>query len=58
VAFSPDGHALASVGDAPEAALRLWNLETGEERTWQGHTGHIHGLAFSPSIRALVGHVW
>src|SRR5262249_54206996 len=52
VAFSPDGHTLASVGDAPEA-VRLWNLETGEERTWQGHTGHVNGLAFSPSAPLL-----
>jgi WD40 repeat protein/serine/threonine protein kinase len=53
LAFSPDGHILASVGDAPEAAVRLWNLETGEETTWQGHTGHIRGLAFSPSAPLL-----
>ena len=53
VAFSPDGHILAAVGDAPEAAVRLWDLDTGQERTWQGHTGHVYGLAFSPSAPRL-----
>jgi WD40 repeat protein len=48
VAFSPDGRILAAVGDAPEASVRLWDLETGEAMTWKGHTGHVHGLAFSP----------
>jgi WD40 repeat protein len=53
LAFSPDGRMLAAVGDAPEAAVCLWNLETGEETTWEGHTGHVHGLAFSPSAALL-----
>ena len=53
VAFSPDGHTLAAVGDAPEAAVRLWDLDTGQETTWDGHTGHITGLAFSPSAPLL-----
>jgi WD40 repeat protein len=48
VAFSPDGRTLAAVCDAPEAVVRLWDIETGEETTWKGHTGHVHGLAFSP----------
>jgi WD40 repeat protein len=26
----------------------LWDVETGEETTWKGHTGHVHGLACSP----------
>ncbi len=49
VAFSSDGRTLAAVGDAPESAVRLWDLETGAETTWKGHTGHVHGLAFSPA---------
>jgi WD40 repeat protein/tRNA A-37 threonylcarbamoyl transferase component Bud32 len=53
VAFSPDGHTLAAVGDAPEAAVRLWDLDTGQETTWEGHTGHVAGLAFSPSAPLL-----
>jgi WD40 repeat protein len=41
------------VCDAPEAAVRLWDLKSGEETTWEGHTGHVHGLAFSPSASLL-----
>jgi WD40 repeat protein len=58
VAFSPDGRTLAAVGDAqvprrvwllgPKATVHLWDLETGKEKTWEGHTGDVHGLAFSP----------
>jgi WD40 repeat protein len=53
VAFSPDGNTLAAVGDAPGAAVRLWDLRTGGETTWEGHAGHVHGLAFSPSAPLL-----
>ena len=49
VAFSPDGRTLAAIGDAPDAAVRLWDLETGQETTWGGHTGAVRGLAFSPA---------
>jgi WD40 repeat protein len=57
VAFSPDGRTLAAVCDGPEAAVRLWDIETEQETTWQGHTGHVHGLAFSPvgSLLATCG---
>src|SRR5262249_24618646 len=53
VAFSPDGRTLAAVGDAPESAVRVWDVETGRASTWEGHTGHVHGLAFSPSAPTL-----
>jgi WD40 repeat protein/serine/threonine protein kinase len=49
VAFSPDGRTLAAVGDGPESAVRLWDLETGKETTETGHTGPLRGLAFSSS---------
>jgi WD40 repeat protein len=48
VAFSSDGRTLAAVSDGPEAMVRLWEIETGEETSWKGHTGNIYGLAFSP----------
>jgi WD40 repeat protein/tRNA A-37 threonylcarbamoyl transferase component Bud32 len=53
VAFSPDGKTLAAVTDGPDAAVRLWNLETKQETTLLGHTGAIHGLAFSPTACVL-----
>jgi WD40 repeat protein len=53
VAFAPDGRTLAAVCDAPEPAVRLWDLDTGRETTWPGHTGHVLGLAFSPSAPLL-----
>src|SRR5262249_8036025 len=53
VAFSPDGCTLAAVGDAPESAVRLWDLDTGQETTWPGHTGHVLGLAFAPAAPLL-----
>jgi WD40 repeat protein/tRNA A-37 threonylcarbamoyl transferase component Bud32 len=49
LAFSPDGHTLAAVTDAPEAAVCLWNLETGEQTTGHGHAGKVQGVAFTPA---------
>jgi WD40 repeat protein len=48
VAFSPDGRLLAAASEAPEAALRLWDLETKEGRALTGHSHHILGLSFHP----------
>jgi WD40 repeat protein len=53
VAFSPDGRTLAAVVDAPESALHLWDLDTGQETTWPGHTGHVLGVACSPTAPLL-----
>jgi WD40 repeat protein/serine/threonine protein kinase len=53
LAFSPDGTTLAAVGDGPEPAVCLWNLQSGQERTWHGHTGHVQGVAFSPAAPLL-----
>jgi WD40 repeat protein len=48
LAFSPDGRTLAAVSDAPDATLRLWDVETKEARVLTGHTGNILGLSFHP----------
>jgi WD40 repeat protein len=53
VAFSPDGHTLAAVGDAPRPVVRLWDLGTEAATDLPGHTGHVHGLAFSPAAPLL-----
>jgi WD40 repeat protein len=49
LSFSPDGRALAAVSEAPEAYLRLWDLETKSERTFPTDSSHILGLSFHPS---------
>jgi WD40 repeat protein len=49
VAFSADGRTLAAICDAPETAVRLLDLETGEATAWEGHTGPVGGLAFAPA---------
>jgi WD40 repeat protein len=49
VAFSTDGRTLAAAGAAPDAIVRFWDLESGKETTCEGHTGDVHGLAFSPA---------
>jgi WD40 repeat protein len=49
LAFSLDGHTLAAAGDAPDAAVHLWDLDTGQEMRLEGHTGPVRGLAFAPT---------
>ncbi|HEX4148014.1 MAG TPA: LamG-like jellyroll fold domain-containing protein, partial [Pirellulales bacterium] len=48
LAFSPDGHLLASGSAKDECAARIWDLATGKERAeLTGHTGGVF-VAFSP----------
>ncbi|HRZ47367.1 MAG TPA: serine/threonine-protein kinase [Candidatus Paceibacterota bacterium] len=49
LAFSPDGHILASSAGYSGAAIRLWDAATGQPLgSLEGHERFIHALAFSP----------
>jgi WD40 repeat protein len=52
LAFSPDGKKLLW-GDK-DATVNLWDLETGEVRTFKGHTDTCEGVAFDPKGRWIV----
>jgi WD40 repeat protein len=55
IAFSPDGHTLAS--DGSDEPTRLWNLRTHGELGGRltGPSAGLHALAFSPDGRTLAG---
>src|SRR5262249_29729574 len=51
--FSPDGRQAVSGGD--DATVRLWDVETGKQlRRFQGHTGNVCGVAFSPDGKRVL----
>ena len=53
VAFSPDGHRLATA--SPTHTVRLWNPDTGQPlgAPLTGHTDAVNGVAFSPDGHRL-----
>ena len=54
LAFSPDGHILATGGE--ENAARLWDAATGQTREELYVGSHAHGLTFSPDGRTVA--IW
>jgi WD40 repeat protein len=47
VAFSPDGRTLAALGSGPQAVVQLWDLDSEQPLTLQGHTAAVRDLAFA-----------
>ena len=61
LAFAPGGHTVATGSDDSEAdpTVKLWNTASGQLiRAWQGGSGTVAALAFSPDGRTLAsGHL-
>jgi WD40 repeat protein len=59
LAFSLDSKTLAGTCNAPNARLRLWDVETGQEQPARtGHTNHILGLSLHPAGRLAATASW
>ena len=49
--FSPDGHNL--ICGSYDAELKVWNLDTGEVTSLEGHQGPVVSLVYSSDRRTL-----
>jgi WD40 repeat protein/serine/threonine protein kinase len=47
VAFSPDSQRLAAGGKGN--TVKVWDVQTSKEHTFQGHSGDVYSVAFSPN---------
>ena len=52
VAYHPDGKILVS-GDS-EGVIRLWNIDTGENKIFLARNKHIGSVAFSPDGETII----
>jgi len=57
---SPDGILIGVTGTAlPDNTAKLWEAATGSElRTFSGHEGEVHSVAFSPDGTKLLTGSW
>jgi WD40 repeat protein len=55
VAFAPDGHHIAFANNSFSRSVQLWDVENRvfAGQAWQGRTGTVNALAYSPDGRLL-----